>query len=70
MQVTTKNIQKKDTSSALQALCVKGIFQIQPPISGANFLNNISLPHITWRNLGNFLTINLKDKSFLNSIEL
>ena len=34
-------------SPALEALCAKGAFQIQPPISGANFSNDISIPHIT-----------------------
>ena len=34
-----------------KALCTKGIFQIQPPISGANFSNNISIPHLTLHNL-------------------
>ena len=44
------------------------IFQIQPPISGVNFSNNISVPYITWHNLWNLLTINLKNESFLNSM--
>ena len=34
-------------SPAPEALCAKGAFQIQPPISGVNFSNNISIPHIT-----------------------
>ena len=48
MQVTTKNIKKEDRLcmklTVPKALCTKGIFQIQPPISGANFSNNISIP--------------------------
>ena len=40
---------------APEALCVKGVFQIQP----------LFLVH----KLRNFLTINLKDKSFHNSME-
>ena len=51
MQVTTKNIKKEDRlcmkSPTLEALCTKDVFQIQPPISGANFSNNISVPNIT-----------------------
>ena len=38
MQVTTKDTKKGD-----KAWCVKGVFQIQPPISGVNFPNNISV---------------------------
>ena len=39
------------------------------PISGVKFLNNVSIPDITWYNLEHLLTISLKDKSFYNSIE-
>ena len=31
-------------------------FQIQPSISGVNFSNNISIPHITWHNLWKSIT--------------
>ena len=41
-----------------------GVFQIQPPISGVNFSNNISVPHITWHKHSDLLTINLKDETF------
>ena len=56
-------------SLAPEVSCAKGVFQTQPPISGANFSNNISVSHITWHDLWNHLTINLKDKYFHNSIE-
>ena len=51
LQITTKNI-KKDyrlcmKSQAPEKMCAKGVFQIQPPISGVNFSNNISIAHIT-----------------------
>ena len=46
-----------------------GDFQIKPPISGVNVSNNILIPHIIWHNLWNLLTINLRGKSFHNSIE-
>ena len=56
MQVTTKNI-KKDRHCmkfpAPKALCAKGVFQIQRPISGVNFSNNTSILHITYYNLWN-----------------
>ena len=34
-------------SPAPGALCAKSVFQMQPPISGVNFSNNILVPHIT-----------------------
>ena len=43
-------------SSAEEALCAKGVFQIQLTISGVNFSNNIPVPQITWHNLWNLLT--------------
>ena len=43
-------------SPALEALYAKGVFQIQLPISGVHFSNNIPIPQITWHNLWNFLT--------------
>ena len=52
-----------------EALFVKVAFQIEAPISANNFSNNISIPHITWCNFWNLLALNLKDKSFHNSIE-
>ena len=64
-QVTTKNI-KKDRlcmkSPVLEVLFAKGAFQIQSHISGVNFSNDISIPHITWHNFetSQSLTINLK----------
>ena len=49
VQVTTKNIKKEGRlcmkSSALEALCAKGVFQ--SPISGVKFLNDISTPNTT-----------------------
>ena len=44
-----------------------GVFQVQPPISVVNFSSNTSVPHKTWHNLWNFLTINFKDEFFHNS---
>ena len=35
-----------------------GVFQIQFRISGVNFSNNISIPHITWHNLLSLLIFN------------
>ena len=32
-------------SSTPGALCGKGVFQMQPPISGVNFSNNILVTH-------------------------
>ena len=50
MQITTKDINKEDRlcmkSSPEETQCAKGVFQIQPPISGANFSNNISTPQV------------------------
>ena len=48
-EATTKKIKKEDRlyMKPLDALCAKGVFQIQLPISGGNFSNNISIPHIT-----------------------
>ena len=54
-------------------MCTKGVFQIQPPISGVNFSNNMSVPPYNMTEtlkLLNLSTINLKDESFLNSLEL
>ena len=34
-------------SPALEALRAKGAFQIQHPISGVDFSNDISMPHTT-----------------------
>ena len=51
VQVTTKDIKKEDTlymnSPAPEALCAKGICQIQSPFSVVNFANNVSILHIT-----------------------
>ena len=73
MQVTTKDIKKEDTlymnSPAPEALCAKGICQIQSPFSVVNFANNVSILHITWHNFWNLLSTNLNDKSFHDSIE-
>ena len=38
-------------SPASEALFAKGVFQIGSPISGVNFSNNISIPHITAQDL-------------------
>ena len=35
---------------APEELCAKGVFQIQPPISGVNFSNNMSVPPYNDRN--------------------
>ena len=43
-------------SPAPETLCAKGVFQIQPHISGVDFLNNVLVPHITRHNLQNLLT--------------
>ena len=44
MQVTTKNIKKEGRlcmkSPVQDALCAKGAFPIQPPITSVNFSNN------------------------------
>ena len=37
-------------SPALEALHAKCAFQIQSPISGVNFSNDMSIPHITSHN--------------------
>ena len=59
-------------SPLLEAECAKGVFQIQPPISGVNFSNNMSVPQ-TRVNMNETehdttfetaLTINHKDKSY------
>ena len=46
MQVTTKDVKKEDRlcmkSPPPEADCAKGVFQIQMPISGVNFSNNMS----------------------------
>ena len=57
-------------SPVLEALCAKDVFQIQHPISGTNFSNDILIPHITDTTLKHLklLTINLKEESFHNSI--
>ena len=51
VEFTTKNIRKEDRlcmkSPTPEPLCAKGVFQIQPCISGVNFSNIISIPHIT-----------------------
>ena len=49
-------------SPVLEVLFAKGAFQIQSRISGVNFSNDISIPHITWHNFetSQSLTINLK----------
>ena len=52
--------------------CEKGVFQIQSPIFGIKFSNNMSLPqdrvniewNLTWHNIWNLLTINILDKSY------
>lgn len=73
VQVTTKDIKKEDTlymnSPAPEALCAKGICQIQSPFSVVNFANNVSILHITWHNFWDLLSTNLNDKSFHDSIE-
>ena len=51
LQGTNKNIEKEGSlcmkSSTPEEFCAKGVFQIQLPISGINFSNNISIPHVT-----------------------
>ena len=78
MQITRKNFKKRrqtlhEILPAPEELCAKGVFQIQPPISGVNFSNNMSAPPYNMTETLeplNLLTINLKDESFLNSLEL
>ena len=82
MQVTTKDIKKEGElcmkSPPPEVWREKGVFQIQPPISGVNFSNKISIPQVrvnmretehdtTFEN--SFLIINHKDKPFHNSKE-
>ena len=57
-----------ETPSPRDIVC-KGCFSNSTRISGVNFTNNISIPHITWQNLCPILTINLKNEFFHNSIE-
>ena len=58
-------------SPPLEALYTKGVFQIQPSISGDNFSSNKSIPSVsTWgkQNIAQHLKpfkYNLKDKSLL-----
>ena len=44
-------------SSAPEELQANDVFQIQFPISGVNFSNNIPILQITWHNLWNLLTL-------------
>ena len=78
VQVITNNITKEDRlcmkSPPPEAYCAKSVFQIQPPTSGVNFLNNISIPKVRVNRKKiehdtTYETINLKDISFHNSIE-
>ena len=56
-------------SWTLEAYCAENVFQIQPPICAVNFPSNMLKSDRTWHDLWNFLTINLKNKSFHNSID-
>ena len=71
--VHQKNILKKARlcmkSWTLEAYCAENVFQIQPPICAVNFPSNMLKSDRTWHDLWNFLTINLKNKSFHNSID-
>ena len=48
MQVTTKDVKKEDRlsmkSPPSEVECEKGVFQIQAPVSGVNFSDNMSIP--------------------------
>ena len=49
VQITAKDIKKEDkhcmkSPPQLSKHCVKGVFQIHPPVSGVNFTNNTSIP--------------------------
>ena len=48
--------------------CAEGIFQRQFPIYTVNFTNKMSGSSWTWHNLWKFLTNNLRNKYFHNSV--
>lgn len=71
MQVTTKDVKKKDKlcmkSPSSEVECASCVFKIQLPISVVNYIKITGQGqhkwNWAWHNIWNLLLINLKDKS-------
>ena len=73
LQVTFHNITNKNRGSMKsptpEAQCAVGAFQKQYPICAVNFTNNISKSDWTWHSLWKLVTVNFRNKYFLNSVD-
>ena len=56
-------------SQTLEAYCAKDVLQIETPICAVKCPSHMSESGWPWHSLWNFLTINLKNKSFHNFLD-